>query len=77
MVEETGENHRPVQVTDKLYHIMLHTSPSGPLREGVRRGGAPGHMSLGGTQAKRGKKRECTLNKANKIKCEYVNDNFV
>jgi hypothetical protein len=28
LVEETrgpGENHRPV--TDKLYHIMLHTSP--------------------------------------------------
>jgi hypothetical protein len=30
LVEETGgpgENHRPVQVTDKLYHIMLYTSP--------------------------------------------------
>ena len=30
LVEETGgpgENHRPAQVTDKLYHIMLYTSP--------------------------------------------------
>ena len=30
LVEENGvprENHRPVQVTDKLYHIMLYTSP--------------------------------------------------
>jgi hypothetical protein len=30
LVEETGgrgENHRPVEVTDKLYHIMLYTSP--------------------------------------------------
>jgi hypothetical protein len=30
LVEETGgsgENHRPVQITDKLYHIMLYTSP--------------------------------------------------
>ena len=29
-MEETGgpgETHRPVKVTDKLYHIMLHTSP--------------------------------------------------
>jgi hypothetical protein len=24
LVEETGENHRPPQVTDKLYHIMLY-----------------------------------------------------
>jgi hypothetical protein len=27
LVEETGvpgENHRPAQVTDKLYHIMLY-----------------------------------------------------
>jgi hypothetical protein len=23
-VEETGENHRPAQVTGKLYHIMLY-----------------------------------------------------
>jgi len=22
-----GENHRPTQVTDKVYHIMLYTSP--------------------------------------------------
>jgi len=22
--EETGENHRPVAITDKLYHIMLY-----------------------------------------------------
>jgi hypothetical protein len=31
LVEETGGpggNHRPVEVTDKLYHIMLYTSPS-------------------------------------------------
>ena len=30
LVEETGvpgENHRPAQVTDKLYHKMLYTSP--------------------------------------------------
>ena len=30
LVEETGgpgENYRPVQVTDKLYHIMLYSSP--------------------------------------------------
>jgi hypothetical protein len=30
LVEETGgsgENHRPVQVTDKLYRIMLYNSP--------------------------------------------------
>ena len=25
LVEETGENHRPV--TDQLYHIMLYASP--------------------------------------------------
>ena len=28
LVEETGvsgENHRPVQITDKLYHIMLYS----------------------------------------------------
>ena len=24
LVEETGENHRPVQVTDKLLHIVLY-----------------------------------------------------
>ena len=24
LVEEAGENHRPAQVTDKLYHIMLY-----------------------------------------------------
>jgi hypothetical protein len=24
LVEEPGENHRPVQVIDKLYHIMLY-----------------------------------------------------
>ena len=24
LIEETGENHRPAQVTDKLYHIMLY-----------------------------------------------------
>ncbi len=24
MMEETGENQQPVQVTDKLYHIMLY-----------------------------------------------------
>jgi hypothetical protein len=23
-VEETGENHQPDEVTDKLYHIMLY-----------------------------------------------------
>ena len=31
LVEETGgpgENHGPVQVTGKLYHIMLYTSPA-------------------------------------------------
>ena len=27
LVEETGENHRPVASHDNLYHIMLHTSP--------------------------------------------------
>jgi len=30
LVEETGvpgENHRPAQVTDKVYHMMLYTSP--------------------------------------------------
>jgi hypothetical protein len=27
LVEETGENHHLSQVTDKLYHIMLYTSP--------------------------------------------------
>jgi hypothetical protein len=30
LVEEAGvpgENHRPVSVTDTLYHIMLYTSP--------------------------------------------------
>jgi hypothetical protein len=30
LVEETGgpgENHQPITVTDKLYHIMLYTSP--------------------------------------------------
>ena len=30
LVGETGgpgENHRPVEVTDKLYHIILYTSP--------------------------------------------------
>ena len=27
LVEETRENHRKEQVTDKLYHIMLYTSP--------------------------------------------------
>ena len=30
LVGETGgpgENHRPVEVTDNLYHIMLYTSP--------------------------------------------------
>jgi len=30
-MEETGENHLPVAVTDKLYHIMLYTSPSSRL----------------------------------------------
>ena len=24
LVEETGENHQPDEVTDKLYHIMLY-----------------------------------------------------
>ena len=24
LVEETGKNHRPVEVTDKLYHITLY-----------------------------------------------------
>ena len=23
-VEETAENHRPAEITDKLYHIMLY-----------------------------------------------------
>jgi hypothetical protein len=30
LVEETGgpgENHRPIGVADKLYHIMLYSSP--------------------------------------------------
>ena len=35
----------------------------------TERGGQPGPMSLGGPQAKRGKKPGCTLSKANKIKC--------
>ena len=44
---------------------------AGPLRGGgVSRDGAPGHMSLGGPQAKTSEKnRGCTLSKANKIKC--------
>ena len=43
---------------------------TGPLRGGgVSRGDDPGSMSLGGPQAKRGKKRGCILSKANKIKC--------
>ena len=24
LMEETGENHRTAQVTDKLYHLMLY-----------------------------------------------------
>jgi hypothetical protein len=52
---------------------------AGPLRGGVSRGGAAGAHEIRGPQAKRGKKRGCTLSKANKNVCfrEYVNDNFV
>ena len=52
-----------------------------PTERGVSRDGAPRFMSLGGPQAKRGKKTRVYLEqgKQNKNVCfgEYVNDNFV
>ena len=51
-----------------VYLLICGMYP-GALRGRISRGSAPGPMSLGGLQAKRGKKRLCTLNKANKIKC--------